>query len=435
MLYLIRGNAMMETETIEFKKSTGELKEGIISLCSMLNKHRYGELYFGIGNDGRIIGQQIGDKTLRTISQAISNFIKPQIFPTISLKLTEGKNVVKVVAEGSDVPYSAYGRYYMRSADEDRELSPNELRKLMSAVADADAILFKESLNQDLTFNQFKSMLTSKGMTINESAFDANFSLLTKKRKYNLMAELLSDQSSASIKVIVFKGRDKTEIAKRNEYGGKCLALSMDQVLSYIEALNDTFVRLTAHQRKEEKLFDFPCFKEAWQNACIHNSWVKLNPPAVYVFSNRIEIISTGGLPADMTEQEFFKGISKPVNKTLQKIFGQLGYVEQTGHGVPLIVKKYGEQAFDISDNFISVTIPFGRKRKEGLLALEDDLNPNQRKLCEFLYNEPEARIGDMVSYMGVSDGYVRKMLSQLKNKKMLERVGSNKSGHWQVKN
>lgn len=41
-----------ETEQIEFKKSTGELKEGVISIASILNKHGSGKLYFGVKNDG-----------------------------------------------------------------------------------------------------------------------------------------------------------------------------------------------------------------------------------------------------------------------------------------------------------------------------------------------------------------------------------------------
>ncbi len=40
-----------ETEQIEFKKSTGELKEGVISVASILNKHGSGELYFGVKNN------------------------------------------------------------------------------------------------------------------------------------------------------------------------------------------------------------------------------------------------------------------------------------------------------------------------------------------------------------------------------------------------
>ncbi len=45
-------NLGRETETLEFKKSTGELKEGIISIGAILNKHQKGELYFGVRPDG-----------------------------------------------------------------------------------------------------------------------------------------------------------------------------------------------------------------------------------------------------------------------------------------------------------------------------------------------------------------------------------------------
>ena len=61
-----------ETETTEFKKSTGELKEGIISLSSMLNKHSDGTVYFGVKNNGDVIGQEIGDRTLRDVSQMVA---------------------------------------------------------------------------------------------------------------------------------------------------------------------------------------------------------------------------------------------------------------------------------------------------------------------------------------------------------------------------
>jgi len=106
-----------ETETIEFKKSTGELKEGVVSLSSMLNKHSDGTVYFGVKNDGEVIGQEIGDSTLRDVSQTVANAIKPQIIPTITLELLDGKNVVKVHVQGGEKPYSAFGRYYIRSAD------------------------------------------------------------------------------------------------------------------------------------------------------------------------------------------------------------------------------------------------------------------------------------------------------------------------------
>ena len=45
-----QSNIGKETERVEFKKSTGELKEGVISIASILNKHEAGDLYFGVKN-------------------------------------------------------------------------------------------------------------------------------------------------------------------------------------------------------------------------------------------------------------------------------------------------------------------------------------------------------------------------------------------------
>ena len=39
---------LKETETLELKKSTAELKDGIISIVAILNKHNKGILYFGV---------------------------------------------------------------------------------------------------------------------------------------------------------------------------------------------------------------------------------------------------------------------------------------------------------------------------------------------------------------------------------------------------
>ena len=108
--YAITGETMnlgMETETLEYKKSTGELKEAVISIASILNKHQKGELYFGVRNDGTPIGQIVNEKTLRDVSQAISNHIEPQVFPQISSVTIDGKDCIRVMFEGYNTPYFA----------------------------------------------------------------------------------------------------------------------------------------------------------------------------------------------------------------------------------------------------------------------------------------------------------------------------------------
>ena len=507
-------NIGYETESVEFKKTTGELKEGIVSIASMLNKNGFCTLYFGVRNDGEAVGQEIGDGTLRDISRAIAQSIKPQLVPTITLELLDGRNVIKVLAEGAEKPYSAYGRYYIRTADEDREMAPEQLAHFMQEKEHADIITTIAAEKQKLSFTQLKTLFATKGLTVNEAEFEQNLGLRTQDGAYNLLAELLADENDVSIKVVTFAGTDKSEVVRRNEYGFKCLAVALDQVLNYMEAINDIKVTITSHQRKEEPLFDFAAFKEAWQNACLHTKWQRKNPPAVYIFSDRIEVISTGGLASDLSKEEFFRGISRPVNAKLQKIFGQLGFVEQTGHGIPLIIKRYGMQAFDVTDNFLNVAIPFSHivanNEQKAVLQVADKVAHNAAvaqkvsdKVADTFKNDVEvslkvsdkaenvaevvdkvsdkeadnakidAKVSDKVTYkvvdkvahkvsdtvannaqeallvylashpsataeeaahaLSFSVAYIRKMTAQLKARGMISRVGSNKTGHWQV--
>ena len=63
-----RVNIGKETEQTEFKKSTAELKGGVVSIAAILNKHGSGDLYFGVKNDGDVVGQTINETTRRESS-------------------------------------------------------------------------------------------------------------------------------------------------------------------------------------------------------------------------------------------------------------------------------------------------------------------------------------------------------------------------------
>lgn len=60
-----------ENETIELRKSLTLLKEGIISLSAMLNKSNKGDVYFGIDDDGKVLGVSVKNKTLADITHEI----------------------------------------------------------------------------------------------------------------------------------------------------------------------------------------------------------------------------------------------------------------------------------------------------------------------------------------------------------------------------
>ena len=76
-------------------------------------------MYFGVKNDGTVLGQVINDETLRTVSQAIRNHITPAIYPEITRQTFEGRDVILVSFSGTQQPYLAYNIPQIRVADED----------------------------------------------------------------------------------------------------------------------------------------------------------------------------------------------------------------------------------------------------------------------------------------------------------------------------
>lgn len=111
------------------------------------------------------------------------------------------------------------------------------------------------------------------------------------------------------------------------------------------------------------------------------------------MYSDRIEILSRGGLAPLQTKAGFFRGHSVPVNEKLSEIFLQLHISEKTGRGIPVISSEYGEGAFDFSDNDITVTIPFNFINevgdKVGNKTEEHGLNDSQTRVLAEIRNNP----------------------------------------------
>ena len=202
-----------------------------------------------------------------------------------------------------------------------------------------------------------------------------------------------------------------------------------------MESINETKVKLGGIQRIEEKYFDFSSFREAWLNACVHTKWSEEIPPAVYIYDDRIEVVSSGGLPSALTTEDFFAGVSKPVNKKLLKIFCDLDYIDQTGHGIPLIVKNYGKDAFYISEHTIIVTIPLNKEslNDDEIVDNYSDLNEAETKILSLIKSNNSYNIETLMKLTNYSRTYVNSILRLLKDKNYIKREGANKNGHWRV--
>ncbi len=434
-------NIGKESELQEFKESLSQLDKGIKSLTAMLNRNGHGTVYFGVDDNGNVKGFTIGKKTLIDVRNRIRDIVEPQILADIRECVSDdGKTYISVSAMGSNIPYSCDGRYYVRNASADENVSSELLRKML-ASGDADLIKQIEAESQNLTFAQLTTLLSGHDVHIVSSkSILKNYALLNTNDKYNLMAYLLSDQNDVSVKVVKFSGANKAAMSERTEFGRQCLLVSVKQVIDFLKASNITRVELSDGERKEISLFPFEAFREAWINACLHNSWNEGIPPAVYIFDDRIEVVSYGGLPYGLSKEGFFQGVSKPVNKALLTLFILSNYAEQSGHGIPTIVSACGKDAFSFDDNLLRVTLKFAfepdyvaeRKARE---HMQTKLTENQKKIFAFLIENPTTTLQNVADEIGLSLGGVKKNVAKLQEIGMLRRTGGKKKGLWEKRN
>lgn len=424
----------IETEIIEFKSSLSQLDRGIESMAAMLNKHERADIFYGVDDDGNVVGvkDEIGKETIKKIENRISENIKPSLIPSIIVEDYSGLKVIHIVARGNRKPYSCSGDYRIRIGSSNKKIDPELLGEIFfdSALTSLEST---ESINQEMTFSMLKYYFAENGMTINNKNFAQNTGLLV-NGKYNLLAELLSDSNGVSIKVVRFAGKDKTNMISRNEYGYKCLISAMKEANNYVLSLNETRVDIKSSiERKEYKLFDSHAFEEAWTNACIHNKWIRNVPPAIYIFDDRIEIVSTGGLPYNFSEEDFYGGVSRPINPGLFKIMGQLGMIEQTGHGNLVIIDKYGKSAFDLKESHITVTIPFAFEPSMKQISL-NGLSVSQAKVLSAIKDNPLFTVKELSVYCELGTSRVNEIIANLKALGKLERIGGRKGGYWTIK-
>jgi predicted component of type VI protein secretion system len=120
-----------ESQQYEWKKSLSLQREGMQSLCGMINADcARGVVAFGVGPDGEIVGVEPGnlDRAQLSLSQLINNKFEPSIQCDIRVHDEAGKKIVVVSAERNrNVPYHEFdGRAYIREGTATRQLSLSE---------------------------------------------------------------------------------------------------------------------------------------------------------------------------------------------------------------------------------------------------------------------------------------------------------------------
>lgn len=449
---------MTETETVELKKSLAELKQGLISLAAMLNKHGQAELWFGIAPNGKAVGLEINEKTLRDVSQAITAHIEPAIYPHITQQRIDGKHCLHIKAEGWQQPYLAYGRAYMRVADEDKKLSASELKNLI-LQNNQDALRW-ENEPSGLTLEQLNPEKISRFLALADLPPDSAASALEKldllRQGVTLnAAKLFFSDAPIQLRCAVFATHTSSTIIDRHDFDGDILEL-IEEAEKYALKNIHIGMRLEGLRRVDVPEIPLKAIREALVNAFCHRDWRDPDFVQVAVFRDRLEIRSPGKLYGGLTFDEIRQGnISRRRNPKIAELLRRIHLVEAWGRGVPLILENAPSTSFDeIGGLFIT---RFNRPsaldasqdapaiRPETSLKTTQELpqatqetiqevpRTTQEILLQHLRSQPGITTVELARVTGLSPDGVKYHLNQLKRTGKLRRHGPTKGGYWVV--
>lgn len=444
-----------ETEWIEFKKNfitPDEIGEYISALSNsaVIWDKEYAYLIWGIDDKTKdVVGTKFNHRTtIEKSNEVLEHYLARNLNPSINFKFIEinhnNKNVLMLeIPRSFRIPTSFKNERYIRidSSKVNLKKYPEREIDLFDSLREEETLVTKESRYQKLTFNKLFVFYAAKGIILNKETFEENLGLRTYNGKYNLLAQLLSDDSKIIFRVATFSGLSKVDrMIGIEDFGKTCLLYSFNDILAYGNVINKTQTSDDGRiPRVDTPYFDYSVFSEALINAFVHNDWLDEEAPQLNVFSNRVEIISHGGIPRNQTKENFFKGVSRPRNKSLAEIFLQLRISDKTGRGVPRIVNAYGKEAFEFTSNSLTVTIPFNIiniSSKETLIQENIDevkLSDRQKDIVEMMLDNPNITALELSKKYKVSRTTIETEIRNLRKQNVIERVGSKKSGYWKV--
>lgn len=446
---------LREDEFNEFKKTTGEVNEAMISISSILNKHGHGTIYFGVKNDGSPNKFTINDSTIRDVSRKIYEAIKPQIFPEISTDEIDGVEIIKVIFEGKDRPYSAFGKYYKRVADEDREMTPSELRKMMISQE------YEENWENMSSKENVDDIDDSVLMRFYENAVDCGRLPDIGKDKYTIIERLglvngrqltnagrvlFSKNKPITLKMAVFATEHKDTFLDISRIEGNIFEL-ISAAMSYIVKNIRWSSRLSEDgiHRIETPEVPIDALREAVVNCFAHARYDVNVQHEIDIYADRIEIINPGSFANEFRPEDFAKRDIHSFlrNEVIARVLYLCKDVETFGSGIRKIYNLCENNGVSINyiDSDTDFVLSFSRYNRN-IMPNDDTINgiingtisDGEREILEFLRNNKNITVAELSEVSNKSVRTINRIMSLLKAKGLIERIGSNKNGYWKVK-
>lgn len=434
-----------ETEYVEFKKSVAESKQGIVSMSAILNKHGKGTLYFGVKDNGDVLGQQIGKDTLNKLSQDIANNIKPSCYYEINKKRTnDEKDFIEVIFNGFNTPYSAYGRYYLRFHDEDRQMDNDVLRSYYLDQRDDYSKWEKENSFVDISKideNLLKNCIAraNEKRRINYQYSDKKtilnkLGLLYDKQYLNNAGNVLfSKEKPIQFKLAVFASESRLTILNIEIFSGnvfECIEKGMNYYSANIRWKAD-FVGSV--QRIEEPEIPLVAIREILVNAFGHGDYNSNTDFEMDIYSDRVCIYSPGRFPKPYSPEMFATSGLEPVplNVLINDVLYKDGVIEKFSTGF--------ERTFDACEK---AGIRYGYTETANGFRFtfyrnsESDhtrLTKTDLKVIVLLKENNRYTAKQLSEKCQLTERTINRSLRKLKNEGQIERIGSNKNGYWRI--
>lgn len=417
---------MRETRTIEFKE---EITNSFLKTVSAFSNYDGGEIYFGIDDNGNVKGLSDTKQACLDIENKINDSISPQ--PDYTMELQNNDRTIKLtVKSGPQKPYLYRSKAYKRNDTATIEVDTLELSRLILVGKN---ISFEElpCEDQELTFDVLSRKLKE---CIQLEAFNQDtmktLNLYNTTTGYNNAAGILADKNHfPGIDMAKF-GENISVIYKRATFDSISALAVYDKALDVFKDYYQYEVIQGVDRKKIEKIPE-AAFREAIANALIHREWAMTSQIRVSMFEDRVEILSPGGLPPGITEEEYLSGkLSVLRNRNLANVFYRLGFVEIFGTGITRIKQLYEESLkrpdFEVTENTIKIVLP----------VVENDWNltDDERKIYHILSKTVLKSMSDIAPHVTFSKSKTTQLLKNMAEKGIVKIEGRGRGTKYALK-
>lgn len=449
-----------ESETQEFKLTTGQRSEAAKTICAMLN-HRGGRVIFGVDAKGRVIGQAVTDKTVDDISQELRQ-LDPPALPAIERIPTASGNeaLIVTVEKGARRPYTFRGKAYRRVGASNQELDRDEYNRLLLeqlhgvsrwenqaaegwTVKDLDETEIVRTLEEavrrgraeDPGTRDPQDILRGLKLAKDGALFRAAIMLFGREQRLAL------DYPQCQLRLARFRGTDKTEFLDNRKFNGNVFELLL-RAERFIRDHIPVAGRIVPNlfEREDDPLYPPLALREALANAFCHRDYsIGGGSVGVAIFDDRLEISSSGELHFGLKAADLYQPHeSLPWNPLIADVLFRRGIIETWGRGtlkMAELAERAGLPRPEIETIPGAVVVRFRPSRYLPPQKVGHDLSARQRMVLSLLAEEP-MRLAAIFSRMedDVSLRNLRVDLDLLRKLGLVDSRGHGRGARWHLK-